>query len=76
MTITARVHNHQIVLPADLEISEGAEVQITLPEPTDNGEPVGALAWMEEFAGALDTLPPDAAERHNELAHGRKRRPS
>ena len=82
MTITAHVHDHRIVLPADLEVPEGAEVQVILPDTVaDNtantatdekdGNP---MAWMQEFVGAINTLPVDAAERHNELAHGRKRR--
>jgi hypothetical protein len=32
MTIKARVHNRTIVLPASVEIAEGAEVQIIVPE--------------------------------------------
>ncbi len=74
MTITARVHNHSIALPADVEVPEGAEVQITLPDPATSEAGDNPMAWMKEFVGAIDTLPPDAAERHNELAHGRKRR--
>ena len=70
----ARVHNHSIVLPADLEVPEGTEVQITLPDSVAGGANDNPMAWMQEFVGAIDTLPADAAERHNELAHGRKRR--
>ncbi len=76
VTIIARVHNHSIALPADLEVPEGAEVQITLPDPVAAGVNDNPMAWMQEFVGALDSLPVDAAERHNELAHGRKRRRS
>ena len=74
VTITARVHNHSVALPADLEVPEGAEVQVILPARPDGEATEGALAWMKAYAGVLDSLPPDAAERHNELAHGRKRR--
>ena len=74
MTITARVLNHSIALPANLEIPEGAEVQITFPETTADEADGNPLAWMQEFVGVLNSLPADAAERHDELAHGRKRR--
>ena len=74
MTITARVHNHSIALPADVAVPEGAEVQVTLPEPTASPEAAGPLGWMAEFVGALDTLPANAAEDHTQRAHGRKRR--
>ena len=77
MTITARVHNHSIALPADLQVPEGAEVQITLPNSTTDDTATddkdsNPMAWMQEFVGAINTLPADAAEWHNELAHGRK----
>ena len=74
MTITARVHNHSVALPADLDVPEGAEVQITLPEPASDEANANPMTWMQKYAGIIDSLPTDAAERHNELAHGRKRR--
>ena len=46
----------------------------TMAGVLERAEESGPLAWMSEFAGAIDTLPPDAAERHTEYAHGRKRR--
>ena len=75
VTITARVHNHQIVLPANVEVAEGAEVQVTLPDTATDEKDGNPMTWMLKYAGTVDSLPPDAAERHNELAHGRKRRP-
>ncbi len=75
MTITARVHNHRIVLPADLEVPEGAEVQVIFPDAETDEKDGNPMSWMLKYAGTADSLPPDAAERHNELAHGRKRRP-
>ena len=72
MTITARVHNHSIALPADLPVAEGAEVQVTVPEPpVQAGD--NALAGLAPFVGKITTLPPDFAERHDEYIHGRKR---
>ena len=69
MSITAIVENDTIKLP--MHVPDGTSVEITLPE--ESGEKGGALSWMKDFAGCIDTLPPDAAERHTEYAHGRKR---
>ena len=76
MTIKASVHNHCILLPADAQIADGTEVEVIVPEATAPAKPGPAMAWMAEFMGAATTLPPDAAARHDELAHGRKRKSS
>lgn len=70
MSITAIVENDTIKLP--VHVPDGTSVEITLPE--DRAGKHEALSWIEDFAGCIDTLPPDAAERHTEYAHGRKRR--
>jgi hypothetical protein len=49
MTITARVHNHSIVLPPEVVVAEGAEVQVIVPA-------VGAAAgetpdWLRRSVG-------------------------
>jgi hypothetical protein len=51
MTIKARVHNRTIVLPANVEIAEGAEVQIIVPEkqPTTNG--AQTPDWLQNAFG-------------------------
>jgi hypothetical protein len=53
MTITARVHNHTIALPADLEIPEGAEVQIIVPDRRMAERPLrsGAPDWLRKAVG-------------------------
>lgn len=72
MTIRATVQGDMIKLPAGVHLADGTNVEIVAPsEGMDKDSP---LAWMAEFAGSIDTLPPDAAERHTEYAHGRKRR--
>ena len=71
MSITAIVENDTIKLP--VHVPDGTRVEITLPGETPSEKPKGALAWMSKFVGSIDTLPPDAAERHTELAHGKKR---
>lgn len=74
MTIRATVQGDTIKLPAGTHLPDGTAVEILTPSDGPAGEGQGPLTWMAEFAGAIDTLPPDAAERHNEYAHGRKRR--
>ena len=70
MSITAIVENDTIRLP--VHVANGTRVEIILPD--ERGENAGALGWMKEFVGCIDTLPPDAAGRHTDYAHGRKRR--
>lgn len=76
MTITARVHNHSIALPPDLPVAEGAEVQVTVPEPTASAaaaESGNALAWMLKYAGCIDG-PEDFAAEHDHYIHGTPKR--
>ena len=58
MTITARVENHSIALPADVVIADGTMVEIHTLENT-------AGAWMLKYAGVADDLPPVAAAGGN-----------
>jgi hypothetical protein len=53
MTITARVHNHSIALPADLPVAEGAEVQVTVPDrKTASGAEMESFkAWLASVTG-------------------------
>ena len=77
MTITARVHNPSIALPADLPVAEGAEVQVTVPEPpacAEPAEPGDALGWMLKYAGIVDDLPADLAAEHDHYLYGTPKR--
>lgn len=51
MTIKARVHNRTIVLPANVDIAEGVEVQIIVPEtrPPPNG--AQTPDWLQNAFG-------------------------
>lgn len=53
MTIKARVHNRTIVLPADVEITEGAEVQVIVPErpPATNSTLTKTPEWLQKAPG-------------------------
>jgi hypothetical protein len=68
MTIKTRVHNHTIILPPDLEIAEGAEVQVIVPakaSPT-NGS---VSAFIGEWAGAFTGPDQNAAGDDARLAY-------
>jgi hypothetical protein len=52
MTIKARVHNHTIVLPADVEIAEGAEVPVIVP-PKASPANGSVSAFIGEWAGRI-----------------------
>lgn len=67
MTITARVENHSIALPADVAIADGTMVEIHTLEST-------AGAWMLKYAGVADDLPPDAAAQHDHYLYGTPKR--
>ena len=71
MTITARVHNHTITLPADVEIPDGAEVQVTLPEKESAATLYDSL---KDFIGAAQGLPADFAAEHDHYIHGTPKR--
>lgn len=53
MTIRARVHNRTIVLPEGVEIADGAEVQVIVPEkaPAANGAPTKTADWLRNTLG-------------------------
>ena len=52
MTITARVHNRTITLPPDIDVEDGVEVRVTLPEANLVAQPAGdAMAWLRRARG-------------------------
>ncbi len=74
MSITAIVENDSIKLPPGVHVPDGTPVEIMVPGGSAIEPVEGPLEWMKDFVGSLDTLPADAAERHTDYAHGRKRR--
>ena len=45
MTITARVHNRTISLPPEVEVEEGAEVQVIVPQTKETPD------WLRRSVG-------------------------
>ena len=65
MTITAKVHNHTITLPAELDIAEGARVRVLLDDDraTDEDFRSDGRPWpktpeeIEAFVAEMDATP-------------------
>ena len=73
MTITAKVENDTIRLPADVHLPDGTEVTI---EPTLSSAEAaqGSRGTFAEryakYAGIADELPEDFARNHDHYLHG------
>jgi hypothetical protein len=66
MTIFAKVHNHRIALPAELQVEEGTEVQVTFPERRleSAATQIPAPEWLRRSRGtATSGLSTDAIMR-------------
>jgi hypothetical protein len=75
MSFTATVENDTIKLPPGVHLPDGTEVTVMPVEAAKPGSSGSALAWMENFLGAIKTLPPEFAEDHTDLIRARKLRP-
>ena len=75
MTYRGKFTKGTVVLPPDVDIAEGAEVEVTaVPPPpsaaeTGDGGPT-LYETLKEFVGMCDGLPPDLAENHDHYLHG------
>jgi hypothetical protein len=75
MTLTAKVHNHTITLPADVEIPDGVEVQVTLPDPAPvKPPPTSFFDSIRDLIGTAEGLPADFAAEHDHYVHGTRKR--
>jgi len=75
MTITARVHNPTITLPADFTVEEGAEVQVVVPDPVPaTAEPATFFDTIRDLIGSIKDGPEDLAAEHDHYAHGAPKR--
>ena len=81
MTCTVKVENGAIRLPAGLELPDGSEVQLTVPDvalaqPLPRLSEVATASFAERYAayvGAADDLPADLAENLDHYAHGQRK---
>jgi hypothetical protein len=75
MTFTAKVHNHTITLPADVKVSDGTEVRVTLPDvATPPLQPTSFFDSVRDLIGSIKDGPEDLAAEHDHYAHGAPKR--
>ncbi len=75
MTITAKVHNQTITLPADVKVSDGTEVRITLPDVAiAPPQPASFFDSIRDLIGSIKDGPEDLAAEHDHYAHGSPKR--
>jgi hypothetical protein len=67
MTFSGRVTNGVIVLPANVTLPEGTEVEVTAVQPVDQST-IGKR--LLKFSGIVTDLPADFAEQHDHYIHG------
>ena len=65
MTIAARVQNHTITLPAQMDIQDGIEVQVTLPDQPARETPASFFNSIRGLIGAAQGLQEDFAAEHD-----------
>jgi hypothetical protein len=74
MSITAIVQNNTIKLP--IQVPDGTEVQVVLPEETPTGELQSAGSFFDsirDLVGSVDG-PADWAAEHDHYIHGTPKR--
>jgi hypothetical protein len=67
MTCTVKVTNGTIPLPPGVELPEGAEVQLTVPDPAAQASFADRYA---AYIGAADDLPADLSANLDHYVHG------
>ena len=67
MTCTVKILNGIIRLPAELNLPDGAEVQLTIPDATPKASFADRYAG---YIGQADDLPTDLAANLDHYVHG------
>jgi hypothetical protein len=71
MTCTVTVKDGAIRLPPGLDLPDGAEVRLTIPDSV--GEPSFAERYAA-YVGVAADLPPDLAANLDHYLHGRRKK--
>lgn len=72
MTFIGRVSKGSILLPPDVQLPDGLELQVTIPELPPQSSKAGER--LSRFAGIVKDLPPDFAKNHDHYIHGAAKR--
>ncbi len=68
MKVPGTVKNGMVIMEGPVLPPEGARVQVEFPD----AQPPGA--WIDEFAGAIEDLPPDASRNVDHYLYGHQKR--
>ena len=71
MSYTGKVQNGVVVLPPDVKLPEGTEVQLTIPDSA--AKPSFAERYAA-YVGMADDLPADLAANLDHYVHGHRKR--
>lgn len=75
MSYTGIIKGGVVVLPPGVQLPDGAQVEVTLPETSGAAQPTRpAYEALAEFVGAFEGLPADLARNHDHYLHGTPRR--
>jgi hypothetical protein len=71
MTCTVKVKNGTIPLPPGVQLAEGAEVQLTIPDAAEDSTFAKRYA---AYVGVANDLPPDLAANIDHYVHGHRKK--
>ena len=72
MTFTGKVVKGAIILPPNVKLPEGLQLEVTIPELAAQTATIHER--MLKFAGIIKDVPPDFARNHDHYIHGAPRR--
>ncbi len=72
MTCTVKVANGSVPLPPGVELPDGAEVQLIIPDAT--AQPTSFADRYAAYIGAADDLPADLSSNLDHYVHGHGRK--
>lgn len=70
MSFTATVEKNMIKLPPGVHLPDGTKVTIEPEQNRDENNGESLRAFLEKFAGCINTGLGDVAENHDHYAHG------
>ena len=72
MTFTGKVVKGAIILPPNVRLPEGLQLEVTIPELA--AQTAAIHERLLKFAGIIKDVPPDFARNHDHYIHGAPRR--
>ena len=72
MTFTGKVVKGAIILPPNVKLPEGLQLEVTIPELAAQTATIHER--LLKFAGIIKDVPPDFARNHDHYIHGAPRR--